>query len=304
MAIYKDQFFLIDPSAPPAVGTALNFVRYTLNDVNNNNQFARAQGDTINGSVVNQSYPGDTVTVNVPGTGNVKYTGTTFYLANGQVVFTPNSGQILKNGTFVSSTFVTTQGPLTVAQLGPACFTLGTLIRTPEGEVAVECLKSGDLVATMDHGPQPLRWVGAQTVDATGAFAPVRFERGAMGNDRPLLVSPQHRMLWQGSQAELLFAQAEVLVPAIHLVGMRGVTRAPMPMIRYLHLLFDRHEIIFSAGVASESFHPGAAMLSNDRALRAEIATLFPECPALVPGQIIPAARQVLLSYEARLLAA
>lgn len=304
MALYKDQFFIIDPSAPPAVGTQLNFVRYTLNDANNNNQFAGSQGDTINGSVINRSYPGDKVTVNVPGTGNVTYTGTTFYLANGQVVFTPNTGQILKSGKLVSTTFVNVQGPLNVSQLGPACFTPGTLIRTPIGQVPVERLTVGDLVETMDHGAQPLRWVGSQTIDGTGSFAPVRFDKAAIGNDRPLVVSPQHRMLWHGPEAELYFAQPEVLVPALHLVGLKGVSRAPMPRVTYLHLLFDRHEIVFSNGAASESFHPGAAMLESDRAMRAEIAAIFPDCPALHAGQTIPAARQVLLSYEARLLVA
>lgn len=136
MALYKDQFYLMDPSAPPAAGTTLNFVRYTLNDANNNNQFLGGTGDIINGSVIQQSYPGDTVTVKVGGT-NITYTGTTFYLANGQVIFTPNTGQILQNGTFVKSTYVTKQGPLTVSQLGPACFAAGTLIDTPDRKSVV-----------------------------------------------------------------------------------------------------------------------------------------------------------------------
>lgn len=304
MATYKDQFFTVDPSAPPAAGTAVNFVRYTLTDANNDNDFDRSNNDLINGSDITSSYAGDRVTINVSGAGNVTYTGTTFYLANGQVVFTPNDGQVLQNGTFVSSNFVTKQGPLLTSQLGPACFTSGTMLRTKGGERCIDRLHVGDLVETLDHGLQPIRWIGRSLVDGRGPFAPVRFETGVIGNNRPLLVSPQHRVLWTGAQVELMFAEAEVLVPALHLVGMTGVTRAPVPEVTYLHLLFDRHEIVFSEGAPSESFYPASQMLTGDRALRAEIATLFPDCPGIQPGHVAPMARPVLAAYEARLLAA
>jgi len=201
VATYKDQFFLIDPSSPPVAGTSLNFARYTLTDANNDNDFDRFNNDLINGSDITSSYPGDTVTVNVPGVGNVTYTGTTFYLANGQTVFTPNAGQVLQNGTFVSATWVNTQGPLLVNQLGPACFCKGTLLRVPGGAVAIEALSPGDRVETMDHGAQTVRWIGRQTVGGSGDFAPVQFDAGAIGNNRPLTVSPQHRVMLAGARA-------------------------------------------------------------------------------------------------------
>lgn len=300
MAIYKDQFYVIDAYSPPAAGTSLSFVRYKMNDVNNSNSFTNGSVDTINGSAITQAYPGDTIKVNVPGVGQVTYKGTTFYLANGQVIFTPTDGQVLKNGTFVSSTFVTTQGTTTVPQLGPACFARGTLIDAPGGPVPIETLEPGDLVRTLDHGPQVLRWIGTSTVDGTGALAPVHFPADAVGNDRPLLVSPQHRMLMAGARAELMFGQAEVLVPALHLVGWNGVRRQPVMDVCYLHLLFDRHEIVFSEGAPSESFHPGGKMLADNRALRQEIAAIFPDCAGLQPGADIPAARLVLSRHEAR----
>lgn len=304
MATYKDQFFLIDPSSPPVAGTSLNFARYTLTDANNDNDFDRFNNDLINGSDITSSYPGDTVTVNVPGVGNVTYTGTTFYLANGQTVFTPNAGQVLQNGTFVSATWVNTQGPLLVNQLGPACFCKGTLLRVPGGAVAIEALSPGDRVETMDHGAQTVRWIGRQTVGGSGDFAPVQFDAGAIGNNRPLTVSPQHRVMLAGARAELLFAEPEVLVPALHLVGLSGARRMPMATVTYLHLLFDRHEIVFSEGAPTESFHPGSQLMDGDRALRAEIAAIFPDCPGLVRGAAVPVARPVLAGYEARLLAA
>jgi Ca2+-binding RTX toxin-like protein len=42
---------------------------------------------------------------------------------------------------------------------GIPCFTTGTMIRTPHGDVRIEELAIGDLVCTLDNGPQPLRWI-------------------------------------------------------------------------------------------------------------------------------------------------
>jgi hypothetical protein len=303
MATYSDQFYLMDPSAPPGVGTTLTYVNYTLTDQNNDGDFDRFNNDSVNGSDITSSYPGDTVTVNVPGVGAVTYTGTTFYLANGQVVFTPNDGQVLKNGTFASSTFVNTQGPLTVPQLGPACFTPGTLIRVPGGVSEIEALQPGDLVETFDRGPQPLRWIGQTQVDGSGEFAPILIEDGVLGNSRPLRVSPQHRMLVAGWKSQLILGEPEVLVPAKHLVSMDGIAQEPVAEVDYVHILFDRHEIVFAEDAPSESFHPGSQLLSVDRALRAEVLSIFPELSGLSDREMRPA-RRIALAYEARLIAA
>lgn len=299
---YTDQFFIIDPSAPPAGGTTLNPVSYTLVDQNDNGLINRFSGDSVNGLDITDSFPGDTVTIFVPGVGNVTYTGITFYLANGQVVFTPTDGQVLQSGTFVSSTSVTSQGSLDVDDLGPPCFTLGTFIRTPKGEVPVEMLGTGDLVETADRGPQPIRWLGRSSVAGTGDFAPVEFAEGALGNTEKLLVSPQHRMLVTGKTAELYLGEPEVLVAAKHLTCLPGVKITPMRRVTYLHILFDQHEIVFSNSVLSESFHPGGVMLERDLALRAEIAAIFPDCPALHRATPLPIARPVMRGREAPLL--
>lgn len=58
------------------------------------------------------------------------------------------------------------------------CFAAGTLIATPGGDRPVEGLLPGDSVTTLDHGPQPLRWIGARRVAGLGADAPVWFAAG------------------------------------------------------------------------------------------------------------------------------
>ncbi|OYX26304.1 MAG: hypothetical protein B7Z10_03685 [Rhodobacterales bacterium 32-66-7] len=192
------------------------------------------------------------------------------------------------------------------------CFTPGTLILTDRGEVAVETLVPGDRVMTRDHGLQALRWVGKRRLSMLDLVAqpelrPVRIARGAFGPagpDRAMLVSPQHRVLIEGAKAELLFGEAEVLVPAKHLVGQIEATRAlPEEGVVYIHILFDSHEIVQSDGIWTESFQPAERTLSAlDADVRAELFALFPELAANADGY--DGARLSLKAHEARVLLA
>jgi Hint domain len=182
----------------------------------------------------------------------------------------------------------------------PPCFVAGTRIRVPGGEVAVEEIAVGDLVETMDHGPQPVRWIGRRRVRGSGDFAPVRIEAGVLGNVRVLLVSPQHRMLITGWRAELLFGEAEILIAAKHLAGLAGISFAPADRVEYVHLMFDRHEIIFAESAATESFFPGSAMLGPESDMRSEVGRLFPEL--FSPGRHRSAVRPFATAREARVL--
>lgn len=307
---YTDQFYFVDPGNPPAAGTQLTATPLTIIDANNNSLIRAGDSsggggnriyDSVNGSRVDYVWHGDTITVNVHGT-DVTITGTTFYLRDGTQVFTPNDGSHLDNATFVSSTYVTQSTQMQVSQLGPPCLTPGTLIATPQGARPVETLAPGDLVLTQDHGPQVLRWVGQRQVAGRGDFAPVRIAAGALGNTRDLLVSPQHRMLIGGWRAQLFFGVDEMLVAARHLVNDSTIRVHPMPQVTYIHLLFDRHEVIFAEGAATESFYPGETILAGDAALRSEIVTLFPELDPATDGGW-HTARAVPRGREARVLA-
>ncbi|MEM7522073.1 MAG: Hint domain-containing protein [Pseudomonadota bacterium] len=275
---YADQFFTMDPASPPAAGTLLVFQRVEFIDADDDGNIGSGTGDTWNGNTVSQVWENDTVTINVPGVGNVTYTGVTFYFTNGDPpVFTPTDGQVLENGTFVSSTFVTTATQTPVGSLGPTCFTPGTMIDTPIGPRAIERIRSGDLVLTMDHGAQPVQHVLDRSLRAIGDMAPIRFDTGAIGNRAPLIVSPQHRVLITGWQAELFYGQQEVLVAAKHLINNTNVRRVEGGMVRYLHLLFDRHQIVWGQGVPSESYYPAHGDALNDPLLEAELFRLFPQ---------------------------
>lgn len=300
---YKDQFFTVDPGSPPAFGTALTFQRLEYTDEDDDGNIETGTGDTFNGVIITQVWQDDTLTINVPGVGNVTYTGVTFYLASGSPVFTPTDGQVLQNGTFVSSTFVTTATQTPVVNFGPTCFTPGTWVETPTGRCLIEELQLGDLVNTMDDGPQPIKMIVDDTFRAVGDFAPIRFAKGAIGNDAPLVVSPQHRMLITGWQAELYFGQDEILVAAKHLVNDDTIRQVSGGRVQYIHLLFDAHQIIFAQGVPSESYFPGHALTASDDATRSEVQMLFPEL-VNYEAEVWQAVRPVLKRFESVLMAA
>ncbi|WP_226550039.1 Hint domain-containing protein [Celeribacter naphthalenivorans] len=166
---------------------------------------------------------------------------------------------------------------------GAVCLTRGTLIDTPEGPRFIETLKEGDLVNTLDHGAQPIRWIGSRKVPATGALAPVLIRMGALGNLRDMWVSQNHRMLVRGPQAEVLFGERDVLVAAKYLVNDHSIRIVEggngTGMVEYFHMLFDAHQIVFAEACPTESLYPGQeALKSVSDEARCEILTLFPEC--------------------------
>lgn len=238
----------------------------------------------------------------------------------GQTITLPSGEQITLNadGTFTavangtvetqSFTYTVSNGQgssdvgLVTLSMVP-CFVAGTRIATPGGAVPVEELQPGDLVLTRDEGAQPLRWIGRRRVAATGAFAPIAFAAGALGAHGALMLSPEHRVLLTSSMAELLFGEAEVLVAAKHLVNDRTIRRRPGGEVDYLHLMFDRHQVIWSEGLASESFLPGGQALGAlERDVLAELCALFPELDPESGAGYGPAARRVLKAFEARVM--
>lgn len=200
-----------------------------------------------------------------------------------------------------SSTGLTDTGFVTVTTV--PCFVAGTRIATPDGHRPVEMLRPGDLVLTHDDGPQPLRWVGRRSVAAMGDHAPIRISAGAFGAHQTLMVSPQHRVLVRDPLAELLFGDTEVLVAAKDLVNGRTVTIVEGDTVEYVHILFDRHQVVWSAGLATESFLPGPHVLGGfEAAVQQEICAIFPELDPRTGAGYSPAARRLLKGYEAQVL--
>lgn len=167
------------------------------------------------------------------------------------------------------------------------CFTTGTLIETPEGLRRVEELVPGDLVLTLDNGAQPVRWIGRKALDVIALavnpnLRPIRIKAGALGRNVPavdLVVSPQHRVLIRSKIAERIFGASEVLVAAKQLLVLDGIEIATdLNAVEYVHILFDRHEVVNSNGAETESLYSGAqALKALGPQVREELEALFPE---------------------------
>ncbi|MDV7141802.1 Hint domain-containing protein [Tropicimonas sp. TH_r6] len=183
-----------------------------------------------------------------------------------------------------------------------ACYAEGTLIGTPGGAMPVERLRIGDLVMTLDHGPQPIRWV-RQDVQALSASEttekPVLIQADVFGKGCPekdLIVSPQHRLL-VGGHGQLQDAfKTEVLAPAKSLTKVRGIRHMNgKHRILWCHFACVRHEIVTANGCLSESLLLGSVVVDGMRsAERKAVTDIFGS--ADLPGKALngPVARECI----------
>ena len=192
------------------------------------------------------------------------------------------------------------------------CFAKGCPIETADGPVAVEKLQIGTLIRTRDNGLQPLRFISQASVRlcATNAhLRPVRISKGALGDAVPtqnICVSPQHRTVVGNWKSELLLGHSDVFCAAKHLVDGQGVTYDhTAKSVNYFHLHFDKHEILLSAGMWSESFDPLCRITGSwTGAQRQEFRDLFGQTVDEATTQSHQTALPVLKAYEAKLLRA
>ncbi|SNS44817.1 Hint domain-containing protein [Tropicimonas sediminicola] len=168
----------------------------------------------------------------------------------------------------------------------PPCFLAGTLIATPQGEVPIERLSAGDRVVTASGRVARILWAGARRVPAASLKRDPRLRavvigEGALGNDRPLTVSQQHRVLVAGGCVELWFGLEEILVPAKALLASgRAWLMGDGEAITYHHLLLEQHDVILANGVAAESLFLGPRGLGPTRS---DLEKLY---PCLAPGPV------------------
>ena len=135
------------------------------------------------------------------------------------------------------------------------CYCRGTLILTGRGEVLVETLQPGDLIATLSGSMRPLVWLGRRSLDHRHAEAsgllppdawPVRIAAGAFGDGLPhtdLLVSGNHSLYIDG-----------VLIPAFCLVNGATIRAEPVRIVEYFHLELPDHDVLFANGMPAESW--------------------------------------------------
>ncbi|MCA0872320.1 Hint domain-containing protein [Seohaeicola saemankumensis] len=166
------------------------------------------------------------------------------------------------------------------------CFAVGSMIRTPAGETAVECLRIGEHVLTASGRAVPVKWVGRQTVATQ--FRPadrltlVRVSAGALGGGLPhadLTLTADHALL-----IDNVLCNAGALV--------NGTTITPVPFAELgerftvYHVETEAHEIILANGAPAETFIDNVSRRVFDN--YAEFEALYGDVPEM---QELPFAR-------------
>ncbi len=247
-------------------------------------------GATAGTYVIESATPGSFLSINLlnadaPITGfsngdviddqNLNYTAATGYSISGTdggtetiTVLTSDHSNLtfaLANSSLALGSFSTTTGPLHLSEdpsgglsIAAICYLAGTRILTARGEMKIEDIRTGDLVATRLGGLQPVRWIGWQNfarrfVQNNRGKIPVRIRAGALGGglpERDLFVSPGHSMLLDG-----------VLVLARSLVNGVTITQDSVPeTVTYFQLEFSTHDCVLAEGCWSESFIDGPGL--------------------------------------------
>jgi hypothetical protein len=125
------------------------------------------------------------------------------------------------------------------------------MVRTPHGEAAVEHLRIGDLVQSVDGKPVAIRWIGRQTVAprfADELRLPIRIKAGAIGENVPsrdLLLSPDHAVFIDGA-----LIHAGALVNDASIVRERDVPA----MFIYYHIEVEGHALVVAENTPAETF--------------------------------------------------
>ncbi|MEW2915278.1 Hint domain-containing protein [Leisingera sp. JC11] len=190
---------------------------------------------------------------------------------------------------------------------GIPCFTPDVLLATQRGAVPAGQIRVGDLLQTADNGYQPVIWTGSRTLSPAELARRPHLKPysvrpgGLLAPERPMLLSPQHRLLagrktfGRDRPIEESFLSAKLLAEIDP--NCTQLIRATGP-VTYVHLMTEQHEVVFAEGIATETFWPGPEAvrgLSADG--RRELFDLFPELAAALCLSGEPGRAQVRAAY-------
>jgi Hint domain len=172
-------------------------------------------------------------------------------------------------------------GPLTLP-----CFLPGTLIRTPEGETAVEDLRVGDDVVVWADGRDEVRavsWIGSATavtrpdLQADRSNYPVRILKDAIAEGVPnkdLLVTSDHFAAFDGC-----------LLPVRTLVNGRSIFYdRSQASYTYYHFEAGTHALVYADGMAMDTFLDAG----HRRTFSSQAGVIPFKAPDLVADSVLP----------------
>jgi hypothetical protein len=187
------------------------------------------------------------------------------------------------------------------------CFTPDTRILTAFGHMPIQDLTPGDLIHTADNGLQPLLWIGSREITRARLhvaphLAPIKVRKDAFGPDLPMAdmwVSPAHRFLLRSRRFNDQFGENEVLAPASGLInGTTITTDTGKQDTRYVHMLFEEHQVVFAENVPTESFFPNPdTLMALTKEAREQVFSTLPDLRAH-PFSYSPPARLALRTTD------
>jgi hypothetical protein len=307
------------------------FAKQTVNWISNPNfVFNSANGNEIKVADVNDANL--TVTLNVQhgtlnlsgttgltvtgnGSGTVTFSGSIANINNALngLIYHTTSTNLVAGNVDDTLTITTSDGhaggtDTDTVQIDVICFYPGTMVRTPDSEVAVEALKPGDVVMSSDGRELPVRWLGRQTVSMVFAdpvrVLPIRIKAGALGENVPardLLVSPDHALLVDGS-----LIQAGALVNGTSIVRERDVPKT----FTYYHVEVEDHSLILAENTPAETFIDNIDRMGFDN--WNEYQALYPEgkqitelpYPRAKAHRQVPVRTRIMLAARAQAIGA
>ncbi|MDF3624943.1 Hint domain-containing protein [Acetobacteraceae bacterium LMG 32668] len=139
-----------------------------------------------------------------------------------------------------------------------ACFLAGSMISTPDGDVAVEDIKLGDEVIAFDWKSgqnivRPVVWTGKTHVNVRHGLSddmsgyPIRVLKDAIADGVPykdMLITAEHSLFFEGK-----FVPARMLVNGRSIFYDKSITSYD-----YYHVETEQHSVIMADGMLTESY--------------------------------------------------
>lgn len=178
---------------------------------------------------------------------------------NVRIIFFPQAGLTQAQVSSINNGAYATDSESTNTVI--VCFASDVMVESARGVVPVGAIMAGDCIRTLPRGQlKQVLWCGQFEVDSQELIRdphsrPIRIFGHGAGD---LRVSRQHRVALSHPQLELLFGHASMFIPAHWLVdaALAEVDTARQP-VTYVHLMFERHEVLMAHGFAVESLLVG-----------------------------------------------